>query len=119
MTRDPAESFLVFGEPLLRYHMGEGGIMSHTARRLTCCLGIAKRYMPDLKKRDASGLMSVWFRTTALYLEAVRAYGARGRIVRMVLTALSLPFSLLSMTGFYFLGTPQPRDHYLRERGDG
>ena len=119
MTRDPAETFLVFGEPLLRYHMGEGGIMSHTARRLTCCLGIARRYMPDLKRRGGFGLSSVWFRTTALYLEAIRAYGAKGRVARMMLTALSLPFSLLSMTGFYFLGTPLSRNHYLRDRGNG
>ena len=114
MTRDPSATFLVFGDPLLRYHMGEGGIMSHTARRLSCCLGIARRYVPDLKKRGGSGLMSVWFRTAALYLEAVRAYGAKGRLVRMVLTALSLPFSLLAMTGFYFFGTPRPRGRYIK-----
>ena len=119
MTRDPKETFLVFGKPLLRYHMGEGGIMSHTARRLTCCLDIARRYMPDLKRRSEFGLSSVWFRTAALHLETIRAYAARGNLALMVLTALALPFSLLSMTGFYFFGTPQPRERYLRDRDDG
>ena len=113
MSRDPKASFLVFGEPLLCYHMGKGGIMSHTARRLTCCLTIARRYMPDLKRRPGFGLPSVWFRTVALYLEAMRAYGNNSRFVRMVLTALSLPFSLLALTGFYFFGTPRPRGRYL------
>ena len=113
MMRDPAEEFLVFGEPLLRYHMGEDGIMSHTARRLTCCLAIARRYMPDLKQRPGFGLSNVWFRTVALHLEAVCAYNARGRFFRMLLTALSLPFSLLSMTGFYFIGSPQARGRFL------
>ncbi|NQV83962.1 MAG: hypothetical protein HQ494_09095, partial [Rhodospirillales bacterium] len=115
MTRGPGAEFLVFGEPLLRYHMGKGGIMSHTARRLQCCLKIARRYMPDLKRRTGPGLPSVWFRTTALYLEAIRAYGRKGRFVQLLLTILKLPFSLLAMTGFYFLGTPPPRGRYLRE----
>ena len=118
MTRDPAATFLVFGEPLLRYHMGEDGIMSHTARRLKCCLKIAQRYMPDLKRRPGPGLPSVWFRTTALYLEAVRAYGQKGRYVRLLLTALALPFSLLAMTTFYFLATPPPRGRYLQSGPD-
>jgi glycosyltransferase involved in cell wall biosynthesis len=118
MTRDPAVTFLVFGEPLLRYHMGEGGIMSHTARRLKCCLKIARRYMPDLKRRAGPGLPSVWFRTTALYLEAVRAYGQKGKSVRLLLTALALPFSLLAMTTFYFLATPPPRGRYLQSGPD-
>lgn len=98
----------------MRYHLGEDGIMSHTARRLECCLKIARRYMPDLKRRPGWGLSSVWFRTTALYLEAIRAYADRGNIARLLLTFLALPFSLLAMTGFYFLETPRPRGQYLR-----
>lgn len=118
MTRDPATTFLVFGEPLLRYHMADGGIMSHTARRLRCCLKIARRYMPDLKRRPGPGLPSVWFRTTALYLEAIRAYGGKGHYARLLLTALALPFSLLGMTTFYFLATPPPRGRYLQSGKD-
>ena len=118
MTRVPGAAFLVFGEPLLRYHMGDAGIMSHTARRLSCCLKIARRYMPDLKRRPGQGLTSVWFRTTALYLEAIWAYARKGNYARLLFMALSLPFSLLAMTGFYFLGTPPSRGRYLRN-GDG
>jgi glycosyltransferase involved in cell wall biosynthesis len=119
MTRDPDTKFLVFGEPLLRYHMGDGGIMGHTARRLNCCLIIARRYMPDLKRRSGPGLSSVWFRTTALYLEAIRAYGRKGDYARLLLMAMKLPLSLLSMTGFYFLGTPPHRGQYLQGGDDG
>ncbi len=117
MTRDPGSTFLVFGEPLLRYHMGDGGIMSHTARRLSCCLKIAMRYMPDIKRRPGQGLRSVWFRTMALYLEAIRAYGGKRRAGRLLLTVLELPFSLLAMTVFYFLATPPPRGWYLQASG--
>ena len=119
MTREPGATFLVFGEPLLRYHMGEGGIMSNTARRLTCCLTIARRYMPDLKRRPGPGLTSVCFRTSALYLEAARAYGRKGDFARVLLMALKLPFSLLAMTTFYFLATPPPRGRYLQSVDDG
>jgi hypothetical protein len=117
MTCDPEATFLVFGEPLLRYHIGDAGIMGHTARRLRCCLKIARRYMPDLKLR--AGLFSVWFRTTALYLEAIRAYGRKGDYARLLLTALTLPFSLFGMTTFYFLCTPPPRGRYLQGSEDG
>jgi teichuronic acid biosynthesis glycosyltransferase TuaG len=119
MTRAPGAEFLLFGEPLLRYHMGVGGIMSHTARRLTCCLKIARRYIPDLKERAGLGLPSVLFRTLALYLEAVRAYRRKGRLVQLVLTTLRLPLSLLAMTGFFFLGTPPPRGQYLQKPKGG
>jgi len=113
MTRDPTARFLVFGEPLLHYHMNDNGIMSHTARRLECCLKIARRYMPDLKKRPGSGLYSVWFRTTALHLEAIHAFGRKGRILQLLLTALALPFSLIKMASFYLIGMPYSRGNYL------
>jgi teichuronic acid biosynthesis glycosyltransferase TuaG len=113
MTRDPTATFLVFGEPLLRYHISEDGIMGHTARRLKCCLIIARRYMPDLKRRSGSGLSSVWFRITALHLEAIRAFSRKGLVMQLLMTALALPFSLIKMTGLYFLGTPPPRGRYL------
>ncbi len=113
MTRDPARRFLVFGEPLLRYHVTPGGIMSHTARRLDCCLVIARRYIPDLKQRPGGGPADLWFRVTAIYMEAVRAYAKRGDIVRVLLSAGKLPFSLLAMTLFYFFASPRPRGKYL------
>ena len=113
MTRDPGQLFLVFGEALLRYHPSPGGIMSHTARRLACCLKIAQRYIPDIKQRPGGGLSDIWFRVAALHVEAIRAYGKRGEIPGLLLTVVKLPLSLLTMTIFYFAGSPQPRGHYL------
>jgi glycosyltransferase involved in cell wall biosynthesis len=113
MTRDPGLRFLVFGEPLLRYHITPGGIMSHTARRLDCCLKIAKRYIPDIKQRPGGGLSDLWFRVAALHMEAVCAYGKRKKIQRLLLTAVKLPPSLLTMTIFYFAGSPHPRGNFL------
>ncbi len=117
MTRDPGQRFLVFGEPLLRYHITPGGIMSHTARRLDCCLRIAQRYIPDIKQRPGGGLVSLWFRVTALHLEAIRAYANQGNLAGVLLTAGKMPLSLLSMTFFYFFRTPRPRGNYL-DAGD-
>ena len=113
VTRDPARRFLVFGEALLRYHITPGGIMSHTARRLVCCLKIRQRYTPDIKQRPGGGLLDLWFRVAAIHLEAVRAYGKRGEIPGLLLTVVKLPLSLLTMTAFYFAGSPQPRGQYL------
>jgi glycosyltransferase involved in cell wall biosynthesis len=115
MTRDPTATFLVFGEPLLRYHIGEDGIMSHTARRLKCCLIIAQRYMPDLKRRSGLGLFSVWFRVIALHLEAIRAFSRKGLVMQLLRIALALPFSLIKMTFLYFFGSPSPRGQYLSQ----
>jgi len=98
---------------LLHYHPSPGGIMSHTERRLQCCLIIARRYIPDLMRRPGWAPASVWFRTAAIYLEAVQAYGNRGDIVRALLSAVKMPFSLLAMTLFYFFASPRPRGKYL------
>ena len=113
MARDPTAKFLVFSEPLLRYNLSEDGIMGHTARRLDCCLKIARRYIPDLKRRSGSGLFSVWFRVTAVHFEAISAFGRKGCVLQSILTALAFPFSVLKITLFFFFGTPCPRGKYL------
>ena len=113
MLRQPGTPFLVFGEPLLRYHVSASGIMSHTARRLECCLKIARRNIPNLKQRPGAGVLDLWFRIAALHFEAIRAYGKRRAIPRLLLTMVKLPISLLTMTIFYFAGSPQPRGHFL------
>ena len=46
MLLQPGVRFVVFDEPLARYRQGPTGIMSHTERRLSCCLRIARRYAP-------------------------------------------------------------------------
>ena len=74
MLREPGTPFLVFDEPLMRYNISPGSIMSHTGRRLRCGMAIAVRYFPDLKSRPGSALMSLWFRVAALHMEAFHAY---------------------------------------------
>ncbi len=113
MLRQPGTPFLVFGEPLLRYHPGPGGIMSHTSRRLRCGMAIAVRYFPDLKSRPGSALMSLWYRIAALHGEAVSAYGARGNIFRVILTAGLFPFRFLKMTLACLTPPSAPRGRFL------
>jgi glycosyltransferase involved in cell wall biosynthesis len=113
MLRQPGTPFLVFDEPLLRYHLSPSGIMSHTARRLECCLKIARCYIPALKQRPGAGVLDLWFRIAALHIEAIRAYGKRRAIPGLLLTMMKLPISLITMTVFYFSDSPQPRGHFL------
>jgi len=98
MLRKPGTRFRVFGEALLRYHATPGGIMSHTWRRLRCGLSIAARYLPDLKHRPGSPYMSLWYRITALHQEAIRAFGAKGEIGNLLVTAAVLPVNLIAVT---------------------
>lgn len=113
MLRQPGTPFLVFGEPLLRYHPGPGGIMSHTSRRLRCGMAIAVRYFPDLKSRPGSALMSLWYRIAALHGEAVSAYGARRNIFRVILTAGLFPFRFLMVTLACLTPPSAPRSRFL------
>jgi glycosyltransferase involved in cell wall biosynthesis len=118
LTRDENRTFLVFGDPLLRYHPSPGGIMSHTARRLQCCLTIAQRYIPDLKRRPGSALMSLWFRITALYMEAFRAYMARGEMFRSLMSVVAMPVRLVTATAACLIRPPGPRGHFLKSPSD-
>ncbi|NQU61364.1 MAG: glycosyltransferase family 2 protein [Rhodospirillales bacterium] len=111
LLREPETPFLVFGEPLLRYHITPGGIMSHTNRRLHCTLEIALRYFPDLESRPGSALLNLWFRILALHREAFRAHRKRGNITNLLLTAGLFPFRILGMTiKALFLLPTQRRD---------
>lgn len=109
MLREPGTPFLVFDEPLLRYHPAPGGIMSHTKRRLRCGLAIAQRYFPDLRSRPGSALASLWYRVVALHLEAVRAYGVKGEIFNLFLVAAMSPFNLVLATLRCLAGNGPPR----------
>lgn len=42
--------------------------------------------------------MSLWYRVVALHLEAIRAYGAKGKIVNLLVTAAALPVNLIAVT---------------------
>ena len=117
MLKQPGTPFLVFGEPLLRYHITPGGIMSHTERRLRCGVAIAVRFYPDLRARPGSALASLWFRVTALHLEALRVYGAQGNIVMLLLTLGLWPFRLATATISCLMSPPAPRGRFLTTDG--
>lgn len=117
MLKKPGTPFLVFGEPLLRYHLTPDGIMSHTERRLRCGVAIAVRFYPDLKNRPGTALASLWFRVTALHLEALRVYGAQGNIVKLLLTMGFLPLRLAGATVSCLVSPPAPRGRFLTTGG--
>jgi teichuronic acid biosynthesis glycosyltransferase TuaG len=101
LVREPGTPFVVFDEPLVRYHAGDGGIMGHTQRRLACCLKIARRYAPDLRRRPGSPLVSLGYRVLALHVEAIRAYKKRGRFSALVSTILSLPINMVQIGAWW------------------
>ncbi|MDA1090947.1 MAG: glycosyltransferase family 2 protein [Proteobacteria bacterium] len=109
MLKNPETRFVVFDEPLLRYHVTAGGIMSHTRRRLRCALLIAERYFPDLGQRPGSALMSLWFRVAALHLEAARAHAKKGRLFALLATTALFPFRLVVITAKSLFIRPVPR----------
>ena len=104
----PGSPFVVFDEPLVRYYAGDGGIMGHTARRLTCCMEIARRYAPDLRRRPGSPLVSLSYRVLALHMEAIGAYGKRRRFAALARAVLSLPINLIA-AGAWWLRGPAAR----------
>ncbi len=107
LVAKPGTPFVVFDEPLVRYYAGDGGIMGHTARRLACCLEIARRYAPELRRRPGSALVSLWYRVLALHVEAIGAYAKRRRFAALVGTVLSLPVSLVSAGAWWLMRHPR------------
>ena len=105
LLKVPGTPFAVFDEPLVRYHAGEAGIMGHTERRLACCLEIARRHAPALRRRPGSPLVSLGYRVLALHVEAMKAHRARGRLAAMVGSVLSLPVNLAA-AGAWWLRQP-------------
>lgn len=70
--------YVVFDEPLLRYHITGGSITSHTRRRLDCTLEIAVRHAPQLRARGG-WLGPLLFRVLAVHGEALTAYWQQRR----------------------------------------
>ena len=87
---DPVTTFTVFGEPLARYYHTPGGIMSHTERRITCCVQIAYRYFPALRARHENAVSILIRRLVNVYCEALAVYLGSGKYVR----ATAMPFRL-------------------------
>ena len=110
LLRRPETKFHVFEEPLSRYHVTSGSIMSHIDRRRRCCMEIARRYVFDLRNHPGSPLLSLWFRTLATHLEAVAAFRTRGEVAMAARTLLVLPANILGATFSYLTGR-RPRRH--------
>ncbi len=119
MLKNPETRFLVFDEPLLRYHVSPSGIMSHTRRRLRCALVIAERYFPDLGRHPGLALMSLFYRVAALHLEAVHAHAKKGRFVALLATAALFPFRLTLITAKCLFTYPTPRGKFLGPESQG
>lgn len=115
LLRQPGARFLVFDEPLSRYHVTPGSIMSNTERRLACCLEIARRYAPDLKKYPGAAIYSLWFRIFAVHYEAVQIYIKRQKLMALLMLLLKLPFQLLHMTINFIFVPPSQRPYFLEK----
>ena len=85
---NPKATFTVFGEPLARYFHTPDGIMSHTERRITCCIQIAHRYLPVLHLRHRNAFTIFMRRLANVYSEAFSAYIGSGKYFR----AAIIPF---------------------------
>jgi teichuronic acid biosynthesis glycosyltransferase TuaG len=94
VLKDPKIKFSVFDEVLSRYYVLPGSIMSHTERRLSCCLDIAGRFAANLKAHSGNPLKCLWFRICAVYFEAVQTHLARKDYPLLVFLCLRLPVSL-------------------------
>jgi teichuronic acid biosynthesis glycosyltransferase TuaG len=109
LLQKPENKFLVFDEVLSRYHVLHGSIMSHTERRLSCCLDIAGRFAPSLAQHSSSPLKDLWFRILAIYFEAAQTYLARKAFPILIFLCLRLPISLVIRTLEYvFSSAPKP-----------
>lgn len=88
---EPGTSFTVFDEPLARYYHTSGSIMSHTERRITCCVEIAYQYLSALHKRHTNALQLLMRRLVNIYFEAFSVYVRSGKLI----CALAIPFRLV------------------------
>lgn len=115
MLEAPGTAFEVFAEPLARYHLSPGGIMSHTDRRLRCCLTVAARYAPALAGRAGGIAGSLAFRVLAVHAEAARAHADAGRYAAALRILAGLPWRWAA-TAYAARGGSRPgrRPSYLR-----
>ena len=113
----PGARFAVFSDVLSRYHVMPRSNMSHTGRRLECCLKIVRRYMPELKQRKGFGLSSVWYRTLAVHNEAFAAYWRNGSRTMAFALALRIVFAFATMTVHYMFSRPDRRGNFFQYQG--
>ncbi len=117
MCREPGATFEVFDEVLSIYHVTSGGIMSHTASRLRCCLEVALRHAPDLKHHPGSALASLWFRVIAVHYEAMKAYRSTGRTGKALIILVEAPVQLLILTTAFLSGRGSLENNDMNDGG--
>ena len=110
ILQDRSVAFDVLDDALTRYHVTDGSITAHTERRIKCCLQIALRFAPTLGNGK---YVNLWMRTLAVYLEAIRAYRARGQGGKAMAAGLRSVPALICMTVKTATGTPPPRQQNL------
>jgi len=117
LTGHQDAKFLVFDETLSRAHVTPGSIMSHTDRRLTCCMEVAVRYARDLKGRPGGMFTNLWYRIAAVHKEAISAHRQAGRRLGVIKTAAIMPFAFLAATLMALAEKGAPKEDFLKERG--
>lgn len=98
LLKKPGTPFHIFSDVLIRYHITDGSISSHTDRRLECSLRIAKRFAPALTERAGSRLFSLWYRIIAVHFEALNTYLSQQRYLAALGIMARLPVNLLKLT---------------------
>ncbi|MEE2746169.1 MAG: glycosyltransferase, partial [Pseudomonadota bacterium] len=116
MSSLPGERFYVFKDILARSYFTPGSIMSKTDRRLKCCLIIAERYIPNLKKESNMGLFSLLYRSIAVHREAIDTYFIQKNYGKIASLAIKLTVSVLRLSVQYYFGTSSPRpSHWVTQ----
>ncbi len=113
LLKDPAAQFHVFEAPLVRYHVSEHGIMSHTESRLRCGFRIAVRHAASLRARPGSVLASLGFRIVAIHYEAACSYARRRRFLRLAGLLARAPVNLAWATLSHLSGRAKPRAAFI------
>jgi glycosyltransferase involved in cell wall biosynthesis len=89
----PGTPFIIFNEALAKYFHTPGGIMSHTERRITCCVEVAQQYLPALQARRPYAHIYLFLRLINIYFEAFSTYVHTKKYRQ----ALTVPFRLIAM----------------------
>lgn len=116
LLEKPGTPFLVFEEPLCRYHVTPGSIMSYTERRRTCVLRIAGRYIPALRARSGLSFVSLWWRLLAIHYEIFSVYKSRHNQWVAVWTLFRLPWNVIQMSIRFIFTRPIKRINYIRKK---
>jgi teichuronic acid biosynthesis glycosyltransferase TuaG len=98
LLKKPGTPFHIFPDVLIRYHITDGSISSHTEQRLECSLKIAMRFASALTERPGSRLFSFWYRIIAVHFEALNAYLSQQRYFAALGVIALLPVNLLKLT---------------------